>query len=306
MNWTATEDIVRDLKLEASPRDYDALKRELRTRLATLHPDKNGGVFPDKGIEEMYNSVSSAYEFVTHASDDSRALIPVSQLPAIIKAVREAQVAPAQLQISALRAEFRIESRMGTHDRYIFPKIGSGVFAAVCAFLFTFSGSLAGHPILGPLSKNSEMQYGLLAAASLAGIFFVLTWVRERKQEAKEEWLISEQGRRKIFNELLNQASDPMDSERDGRFTGREVVTLIQRESYESFSMPFLFLTPFRLLGMFTRPCLSLALAEKITEVHLLELEKRGAISRVEGPSIDTVYQIDERIFKQSQNRMRH
>jgi ribosomal protein S25 len=294
MNWRSTEDVIRSLKLSSDSKDFNALKRELRTRLAEVHPDKNGGQFADEATEAEYNKISAAYEFITHASDDAHALIPVTQLPAIIKAVREAQVAPTQTQINSLKAECRTESRAMAHDRHLLPKIGSGVFAAICAFLFTFSGSLADHPLLGMYAKNPMVQIGLLVVAASSGFFFIMTWSRERREEAKVEWLMSDQGRRDIFDKLLREARDPMSGRRKGQFTARQVVDAIMEKSGLHYRSSVSIMASF----LFSRRGLSISVAEKITEVHLLELEKRGAIRRVEDPSIEAVYEFEDKVIK--------
>ena len=47
-----------------------------------------------------------------------------------------------------------------------------------------------------------------------------------------------------------------------------------------------------------SRGRMSISIAEKIAEVHLLELEARGAIRKVEGPCIETVYEFDDVVAK--------
>lgn len=292
MNWTSAEQVVRELNLSANPRDYDAIKRELRVGLASIHPDKNGGTFSNTADETRYNAISSAYEYIGRSADDSTALIPVTQLPAIIKAVRDAQVAPRQAQISTLRTECRSESRVATHDRYLLPKVGSGTFAAVCGALFTFSGSLVDHPILGAMAKTAGFQYGLLTASAYAGLFFLLTWSRERREEARVEWLMSDEGRRHIFDNLLRKTRDPMRVSKSGHFTAREVVDVIMEDSGYRMGSPAVLVAAVLL----SRGRITTSVAEKIADVHLLELEQRGAIRKLEDPSIDVVYEFDAQV----------
>ena len=293
MNWTTTDEIVKELRLESTPDDFESLKRELRLRLASCHPDKTGGAFSSKDDETQFNTVAAAYEFVNQASRESRALIPVTQLPAIIKAVRDAQLAPSGPSTSQLRSECRVESRLTARSQYSFQRIGSGVFAAICVFLFTFSGSLAEHPILSPLAKNSFAQLGLLSLAGVAGLFFVMTWIGEKRQEARVEWLMSGNGRRELFEELINETHDHTSPSKPRRFTSRNLVDLILWRSPRCHSNPYGNL--FEILSL--EPRVSLSLAEKIAEIHIPELEKRNAIRRVDDPSIDAVYEINEQVL---------
>jgi len=294
MKWKTPEEVVRELQLDSAPQDTEALKREIRLRLASIHPDKNGGEFSDPEDEEMYNKVAAAYEFVSQISSDSQALVPITQLPAIIRAVRDAQLAPTQTQISTLRTECRTESRAISHDRYILPKVGSGTFAAICAFLFTFSGSLAEHPLIGPIAESSVAQISLLFAALFAGMFFVMTWIRERRDESRIEWLMSEGGRRAIFDEVFREARHSMSSIPSGRFTIRNVVNVLMQESgFRAYSTSAFMATVLPFRGR-----ISISVAEKIAAVHILELENRGAIHKVEGASIEAIYEIDRQIMK--------
>lgn len=292
MQWTTTDDIVQELDLESAPDNLDTLKKELRIRLATLHPDKSGGSFSSKENEAEYNRVASAYEFVTQASRESHALIPITQLPAIIKAVRDAQLTPAESHISQLHTECRSEMRSQATTRYVLPRIGSGMFAAICVFLFTFSTSFAEHPILGKVGQSLDAQMLLLFLAACSGLFFVLTWVRERNEQAQVELLMSEKGRRDIVRRLLEHVSDPTDPEAPPRFTLRNVVDMIQGESGRRRFSPALLVHEL----LFGEPHITASVAEKIAQMHVLELEKRNAIHRVEDPSIDSVYQFDERV----------
>lgn len=286
MAWTSTDDIVKELKLNSSSDDFNGLKSELRLKLAELHPDKKGGSFTSSDDEEKYNKVAAAYDFVNLSSQGSKALIPITQLPAIIKAVRDAQLAPTQSQVSQLRTECREESRFDARNRHTLPRIGSGVFAAICTFLFTFSSSLSEHPLLGFIAKNMVIQMTMVVLAAYAGIFFLLTWVRERKEEGLTDFIMSENGRREIFNNVLMVAGHK-------KFSVRNVMKTIQElfGSRRSDSPFHIFTSVF-----FAQPTVKSSIAEKIAQMHLLELEKRGAVHRVEVPSIDALFEFDEEL----------
>lgn len=293
MNWTSTEQIVKDLGLVSQHDDFNELKRELRTKIAELHPDKNGGAFSSQEDEDGYNAVSSAYEFVNLANRQSTALIPVTQIPAIIKAVREAQTAPTQLQVNQLQSECREESRLNTHNHYTFPRISSGVFGTICLALFTFSNSLADHPILGPLVMNSFFNITMLILACFSGAFFLRTWFRERQEATLTEYYMSEKARRGIFDEILNSMQGVPEDAAPRQFSIRNVMDEIERYwGGRNYYSPFRFSFRFFLGNRRPKP----SLTEKIAHIHLLELEKRGAIHRVETPSMDSLYEFDKQL----------
>ncbi len=294
MAWTSIEQIAADLDLSSKPDDYDGLKNELRVKLAELHPDKDGGAFSSPEEEARYNEVSSAYEFVKLACRESTALVPVTQLPAIIKAVRDAQVEPIELQVGRLRAEYREERRLDAHSRYALPRIGSGVFAAICTSLFTFSGALAEHPVLGAIAQNMAFQISLLVLAASAGMFFLLTRVRERRETALADYLMSEGARSQIFDAVRHNMRHRLKGATHRQFSVQNVVDVIQeRWGRSRYHSPLrVFLSPF-----LASRRIKLSTAEKIAQIHLLELEKRGAIRRIETPSIDSLYEFDKQLM---------
>ena len=303
MTWTSIEQIVRGLRLDSRFDDYDGLKRELRIKIAELHPDKKGGEFSSSEDEGRYNSALSAYEFVNLLCHESTALVSVTQLPAIIKAVRDAQLGSTQQQVGQLRAECREENRLDAHNRYALPRISSGVFAAVCASLFTFSGSLAEHPLLGILAKNMIFQISLLVLAFYAGIFFLLTWVQERKEDALADYLMSEKARRKIFDQVLHKTRVLSEDVSSQQFTIRDVMDVVDTQwtghrHYKSSSI-------FKSV-LFGNRGVKPSLIEKITLIHLLELEKRGAIHQIEAPSMDSIYEFDNNLKTSEQQSEIH
>ncbi len=279
MDWNSIDDIIKELKLNSSSDDFKGLKRELRAIMVKLHPDKTGGSFTSKNNEQRYIKASSALEYISGHSKDSQALVPVTALPAIIKAIHKAQLAP--VQISQLRTEAREENRINVRSRITLPRIGSGVFASICVGLFTFSSSLEGHPILS-IFNSFVAQLILLSFAIYAGIFFILTWVMEHRQEELVGYLISEDGRYQIFEPLLSLGQFSL---HDVLKTIRELLRQRQRSS---------------MLILFGARRIQPSIIEKIADIHLLELENRGVIHRLDIPSINPLYKIDENLRHES------
>lgn len=277
MDWNSIDDIIKELKLNSSSDDFEGLKRELRAIMVKLHPDKTEGSFTSKNNEQRYIKASSALEYISGLSKDSQALVPVTALPAIIKAIHEVQLTPVQTQISQLRTEAREENRINVRSSITLPRIGSGVLASICAGLFTFSSSLERHPILSILD-NFASQLVLLSFAIYAGVFFILTWVMERRQEELVGYLISEDGRYQIFEPLLSLCQFSL---LDVLRTIRELLRQRQRSG---------------MIILFGGRRIQPSILEKIASIHLLELENRGVIHRLDIPSIDPLYKVDENL----------
>lgn len=279
MEWDSQDDVIREFKLSSTASDMEGINRELVSIQSNLHPDRHGGVFPSPEDKEKYHRVSDAIRFISDLSSASKALIPISQLPAIIKAINEAQMVPKETQIYQFRKDIRQENHEVQHSSYRLPRVGSGMFGTICLGLFTFSNVFEQHAILGPLLENSLSQYLLLVFSGYAGVFFTYTWFRERRQEARVEFLLTEDGLRESFSGLL---------EKGKRFSLRDVLrNMYQGRARYRISA----LSPLSILlgGSGIRS----SILEKIANAHLLELENRGAIHRLDIPSIEPTYEVD-------------
>jgi hypothetical protein len=113
-----------------------------------------------------------------------------------------------------------------------------------------------------------------------SGLFFLLTWVLERRDAARSEWLLSEEGRRVILRKMLEKhflMGEPI------RFTLREFISEIREFGMSKNRIPFLSPT-----------ILSRSLAETMAKIHIEELESRGAIKRDNTSKLDVVYEIQQ------------
>lgn len=295
MTWQSIEDLVEDLGLAVDPTDISAVRSSIRGRLAELHPDKNGGSFSSSDAESNFNKLTTAQKWLSDHAKNALTLVPVAQLPAIINAITKSQEPPITSQLSQLRTECRADEQRAIRSRYAIPKIGSGVFAAACAFFFSIGGSLKDHPMLGRFSDSIVAQSTLLMLAFYAGIFFIMAWMRERKEESYVEWLMSELGRREVFRKFMRYNAE-FPTEGAIAVTIHQYASFIQAHRGGGMSD-----APHIALLMFARPSITASVAEKVARLHLLQLEERGAVSQLSSPSLDTVYQVNHTVLAESQ-----
>lgn len=286
MAWSSTQEIVDYFGLEAAPDDYEALSQELRARISDFHPDKSGGEFVSSDRKTEYDHIKTARDFVSNRERSSKDLVAIDQLPALLNAMQLAQNAQAQGNDRQIRAEVRDENRQDLHSRYVAPRVGSGVFAAITGALFTFSESLADHPVLGTLTATYEMQLGLLALSGYSAIFFGLTWYFEQRAEARIDFLLSEQGMELVFDDLVRDLRNKGDHL---QFSTRRVATIVSeycgvRRSGGPFPV---------LLG---RQRVKPSTIDRIVQLHISEWESRGVIREREAPSVDRVYTVDSEV----------
>ncbi|WBA13406.1 hypothetical protein [Salinivibrio kushneri] len=288
MAWRSTQDIIDRFSLDAEPDDFESLDRELRHRVSQLHPDKNGGQFESNDDRLEFDEVKAARDFVNTLMNTSRDVVAIEQLPAILNALQLAQSNQPNGQDRHLRTEVRNENRQDLHSRYTAPRVGSGVFAAITGALFTFSGSLADHPVLGALESSYEVQLGLLALSGYSAIFFGLTWYFEQRAEAKVDFLLSEQGMQIVFKELVLNLRNETDSL---RFSRRRVARIVSGYCGGSKSVG-------RLSMLFGRQGVKPSTVDRIVELHVSEWEARGAIHKVETPSVERLYDVNRQAIE--------
>jgi hypothetical protein len=286
VSWDSLTDLVRDFRLNANPDDRDAVRRELRKALAAIHPDRNGGKFARPEDETRYQRLTEVMEYVERTR--STALVPISEIPALVAAIRQAiESSPAQA-----RTEFRELARVQLHDRLTLPRVGSGVFAAICGFLLTFDDKFKDDPLFGFWVKSGTGRMTTAVALFYSALLFIMTWWMEQRAAAQAEWLATEEGRRAVLSRVLHKAaSRSTASKRAKRFSFSDVVAQIRERTMHG---------PFPLLFLTRR--LSLAAAEKLAKANLDELEARGILRKVDSKRLDILYEIDSDAVEETLN----
>jgi hypothetical protein len=196
--------MVSKLGFQANPDDRDAVRAEIKKALAAVHPDRNGDVFRGEQQEDSYHLLTEALEYVD--SDRQLARISPSDLRVFAEVVKQALQPSAQVRRESIRAEFKERMRSEARSQFLAPKIGSGVFAAICAALAAFSGSLKDNPVFGPFFGTTLGVMTLLTLFTYSGMLFLMAWLGERRQAARAEWLASDEAIRKTFGKAIQTA----------------------------------------------------------------------------------------------------
>jgi hypothetical protein len=280
--WFSTSNIAEEFGLTAYAKEPEALRNELRKIVSELHPDKNAGNFKTDADKEKFLRAKEALEFLDAEIQNSGALIPIAQLPAVIKAVSEALAVRPSVDTNSLHSTMLAETRSHLSRRFAVPKIGSGVFAAISGFLVTFSDKFEKNAILGPFLNDRVGQMFLLTLMAYSGLFFLMMWYREKRAEARAEYLMSESALRDIFEKV---ASDARTNTPAGRVSSRQIMEAAQDVAgffHWSRANPFAFFSP----------GIDLATIEKATTLQTQRLVERRLLKRLELPSVDTWYEV--------------
>jgi hypothetical protein len=280
--WQSIEELVRDLRLSADPKQSDAVAKEIRRNLSLLHPDKNGGAFVTDADRDTYDRLNRALEFVREGGggEENAVTIKKDDLPDLLKLFREIAKRPPTVDPAALRNSCRADVRSETKARYSIRLKASGVFAAVTGALMTFSGVLKDNPVFGPVFQTTFARGALIAAFVGSIALWLLTEFVKRREEALTDYLLSESGRREILRHTLPfpQEDTPkvvhfrsLDIAERLRWIERERLGLFQgRRLSRRFKLPEI------AVGWLSDVDL-----EKIARVIITELEAQGVAERV-------------------------
>ncbi len=311
MKWISIEEMVKELNLDIDLSDKTDIKSEIRKQLSLIHPDKNNGQFSSDSAKERFNKLTLALEYLEEQKSESQSLILRNQFLAIIHAINDAFSPFKEEALGRARAECHNAYKLARKKKYILPRLSSGIFAACCGFIITFAEQLKTHPFLTysrlercsaaefylresvkpesyeTLQKASEICADarmksilpiLLFLFFLSSLFFLLTWVSERVDNARSEWLLSEEGLRTILRQVLLKKCDDQEIEDKIKFTKRDLESEIIR--YYTFKTK-----------------VRSSLAEKTAKLYIEELSNRDIIKRVKSTSLDAIYTVKKAIL---------
>jgi hypothetical protein len=121
MNWLSSNEVISELNLHPDEDSPEAILKCLRRELAALHPDKTDGKFPSVEAEERWHKLTSAKEYLESITQGQLAMIPISELPALIRSMREASQEPIAVRSSQLVAESRRNIKQKTFFQSLRP-----------------------------------------------------------------------------------------------------------------------------------------------------------------------------------------
>src|SRR6185369_6300479 len=198
MTYQNVEELVAKLRLEADPADVDDVRSRIREELASIHPDKqHNREFRSSEDRERFNELVEALEYLETRKKLETALIPVSQVTELIKAINKVQEPTREEKAAKVKDECRSIYEKETKSKYTIPRISSGVLAGFCALIFHNSdkfydaikvpNELNPRPLLAKIIEPSTFQLFVSVAFVTASLLFLFTWIFERKEKAKEE-----------------------------------------------------------------------------------------------------------------------
>lgn len=290
MNWESAEQIAAFFDFSDTPHeDPVALRLAIIRKMASVHPDHHQGNFKDAETETLWDQLNSAKVFLdtqdkaAFVSKKNTQLIPLSQVTELVKIITEAGKPSFENSVSSLKAEARSDARSDG----ILPRISSGVAATICAFLFAFPNTIKDNPILGDLLKYQLTQMILLTLSFFFAMIFMMTWSNEKRQEAKVDFLSTEEGLKHTLYILCRHINSAP------RFAHSDLIQAISPRSKNSRSGNLEVMNPFG----FGSNRLSMSLADRIASLQLDKLKQRGMIIELPQTGLDRIYEFSENAY---------
>jgi len=81
--------VAKSLGMSQTPETMEARRRDIRTELGGLHPDKNGREFPSTEFRERFDELSAALVELDGGTGTT-ALVPVETVAPMVAAILEA------------------------------------------------------------------------------------------------------------------------------------------------------------------------------------------------------------------------
>lgn len=331
MSWLSIKEMVQDLGLQVDPSDETVIKNEIRKELSALHPDKNEGRFSSETARERFVALTKAVDYLDQLNSESQALIPVNQVHTLLLTIKDAIEVSSANNLDTTRNECVAVHKKEAKAKYRVPRLGSAIFGSLCGIIIAFAGQLKEHPLFSQILKfgfrqSSQYQYFLERSQELrpteteeglftdalnsymsqrltlylyfllllficSGILFLLTWLSERKAEARGEWLMSERGLRYIFERVLRRNAGNEKTASQIQFSKRDLTLEIKTALKRKRRLPFQ-----------SEYAISTSLADKTAGYYIEKLERENIAKRIASPGFDRLYQTRAEVLLELQS----
>lgn len=298
MNWKDNKEIAAYFKFSnVMESDSSELRQAIVRKMASIHPDNNSGVFIDDESKNLWQHLNSAKEFIDNQSiekskgENHKQLIPMSQVMDLVKLITAAGTQTVGLTPSLIKSEVRSDTR----TRAFLPRLGSGVFATLSAFFFTFPNTAKDNPIIGPWLQRPESQYYLLCVSLLSGWLFIRTWIQEKRQEELIDFLSSDEGLRRILSKMYCGYVGFNISER--KFSLPDFTRAINLRDSNRGSVIAIVIREHKSLLLGSTPKLSRSIVDKIALMQIEKLIQRGLIVELSHSGLDRTFELSEAVY---------
>ncbi|MES2838050.1 MAG: hypothetical protein V4667_11040 [Bacteroidota bacterium] len=187
MDFKSIDEIISHFDLDVS--EADEIKRELKSLIKKVHPDKNHGSFKSDKDKDFYMEIQSALEFLESGNTSLATKNDITALAKVLKDLaitRKEEVATESIEKknSSLTVKLQ-DSITDFHRQHSTPKITSLVITTIITALWAFPTIVKDHPLLGFLYQfNGEFTIIWITSLFAMGMLWTRIKTAERKDEA--------------------------------------------------------------------------------------------------------------------------
>jgi hypothetical protein len=273
----------------------EGLRKEIRTELRDLHPDRNEGDFVDPEARERFTQLSNALAELD-GTGASTALVPLSTVAPMVSAIIDALGQGGHLGVgdgsaSAQRQEIMVGARDEARHRFRLSRIGSGAIATFLSVVWmiptlaaatgnenvtfaleaSFVAPLFVHPLFEPLG------FGL---ALYAWLFFGLTWFMEQNDLERIDRITTDEYRGLLLRRAVLSARQRGDAD---TVTRADLRAALDRG-----------LRPAWILRILGAKDVSASFLDRVANLHVTELVARRVLLPTDEVALTPRFLIDE------------
>ena len=197
----------------AESKDIEKLRKELRNRQATLHPDRTNGKFSDTSTERAYHEIDSAVSFLDGLASSDKTQLPARQMTDLVKSIRDLTLAQED-ESRIAKLESKVEEGLESF-RGLFrgTKITLAAVTAVLTGLWVFPNTILDHPILREYVALDNVFYSFftalwLMALMFTGMLWLVAYIRDEREKLFRQQLRMETYQNSLFDAFLNLHRD--------------------------------------------------------------------------------------------------
>ena len=301
MSEDRVEAVAKSLGVSPVPSSAESLRREIRSELSVLHPDRNEGDFADGEARERFAELSHALAELD--SDGAMtALVPVATVAPMVSAVIEALGQVGQLHgqgasPAAQRQTIRLEARDEAQHRFRLSRLGSGFVAAFVSGLWMLPtvtaawgndsvSSAIEASIVAPLFSFYLFEPITFSIALYAWMFFVLTWFMEQNDLSRIDWITTDECRGVLLKRAVLSARQRGEGDGD---------TITKADLRDALGHG---LKPSFILRVFGARDVSGSFLDRVVNQHAEELTIQRVLIPAEEASLSPTYVVAESVSR--------
>ena len=211
--------VAKSLGMSRTPESTEALRREIRTELGDLHPDRNGGDFASTEYRDRYNELSVALAELD-GDTGTTAVVPVATVAPMVVAILDALNSSGQLdaqttssaaRVTSIRAEAKEEAAY----RFRLSRYTSGVVGMLASAIWIFptmvnafggqdASTVLEASILAPMFSHALFEPISFGIGLYSWMFFALTWFMEQNDRSRIDWETTDSARGALMRRAIS------------------------------------------------------------------------------------------------------